>query len=138
MPGALCDEDGNPHRGNKSTWTDKLATRYQKADPPVFTTTLPVPAQVVIIDAMFAINTRPLRQTKTFSNYACFLFEQFATQHFKAGVQEVHLVFDKPRRQPFNPKQYEHRKRYSENNNDHQHCSFTPTTSIPNNWQEHL
>ena len=47
-------------------------------------------------------------------------------------------MFDKPRRQPFNPKQYKHRKRYSENNNDHQHCTFTPTTSIPKNWQEHF
>ena len=138
LPRALCDEDGNPHKGNKSTWTDKLASRYQQADPPVFTTTLPIPAQVVIIDAMFAINTRPLRQTKTFSDYACFLFEQFVTQHFKAGVLEVHLVFDKVRRQPFNPKQYEHKKRYSHNNNDHQHCSFNPITGIPNNWQEYL
>ena len=138
LPRALCDEDGNPHKGNKSTWTDKLASRYHQADPPVFTTTLPTPAQVVIIDAMFAINTRPLRQTKTFSDYACFLFEQFVTQHFKAGVLEVHLVFDKVRRQPFNPKQYEHKKRYSHNNNDHQHSSFNPITSIPNNWQEYL
>ena len=84
LPRALCDEDGNPHKGNKSKWTDKLSTRYQKANPPVFTTTLPVTPQVVF---MFTINTRPLRQTKkTFSDYACFLFEQFVTQYFRAGI----------------------------------------------------
>ena len=84
-------------------------------------TTLPLPPQFVIIDAMFVINTRPLRQTRMFSDYACFLFEQFVTQHFRDGVQEVHLVFDKPGRQSFNPKQYEHKKRYLQCNNDHQH-----------------
>ena len=72
LPRALCDEDGNPHKGTKSAWTDKLFIRYQKTDPPVFTTTLPLPPQVVIIDAMFVINTRPLRQTRMFSDYACF------------------------------------------------------------------
>ena len=111
---------------------------YQKTDPPVFTTTLPLPPQVVIIDAMFVINTRPLRQTRMFSDYACFLFEQFVTQHFRDGVQEVQLVFDKPGRQSFNPKQYKHKKRYLQCNNDHRHCSFTPITNILNNWQEHL
>ena len=135
MPRALCDEDGNPHKGNKSSWTEKLSIRYQKADPPVFTATLPVTPQAVIIDAMFTINTRPLRLSKTFSDYACFLFEQFVTPHFRAGAHEVHLIFDKPSTGSFNPKWYEQKRRY---NPDHQHYSFTPTTKIPNNWQEHL
>jgi len=80
---------------------------------------------------MFAINTRPLQQTRTVSDYACFLFEQFASPHYRAGVQEIHLVFDKPWRQAFNPK-------YSQISNNHQHCSFSISTSIPCNWQEHL
>ena len=137
LPRALCDEDGNPHKGNKSTWTQKLSIRYQKADPPVFTATLPVTPQAVIIDAMFTINTKPLRLSKTFSDYACFLFEQFVTPHFRAGAREVHLIFDKPSRGSFNPKQYEQKRQYKENP-EHQHYSFTPTTTIPNNWQEHL
>ena len=35
---ALADENGNPHKSNKGAWTDKLASRYLAADPPVLTT----------------------------------------------------------------------------------------------------
>ena len=77
LPRALSDEDGKPHKGSKSTWTDKLSSRYQTADPPVFTSSLHFTPEVVIIDAMFIINTRPLRRTKTFADYAYFLFHQF-------------------------------------------------------------
>ena len=138
LPRALSDEDGNPHKGNKSAWTDKLASRYLTADPPVFTTSLTIIPQAAIIDAMFIINTRPLRQTKTFLEYAHFLFNQFILQHYKAGTSEVHLIFDKVYRQLFNPKRFEHVKRYSKNSSDHQHCPFTPETNVPNKWQEYL
>ena len=138
LPRALSDEDGNPHKGSKSTWTDKLASRYLTADPPVFTSLSPFTPQVVIIDAMFIINTRPLRRTKTFSEYAHFLFNQFIAQHFKEGTLEVHVIFDKANKLPFNPKHFEHIKRYSKHNPDHQHCSFSPETPVPNSWQEYL
>ena len=45
-------------------WTDELSSRYQTAYPPVFTSLLHSTPQVIIIDAMFIINTRPLRRTK--------------------------------------------------------------------------
>ena len=134
-PCALLDEDRNPHKRSKSTWTDKLASRYQTADPPVLS---PFTPQVVIIDAMFIINTRPLRRTKTFSEYAHFLFNQFIAQHFKEGTLEVHVIFDKANKLPFNLKHFEHIKRYSKHNPDHQHCSFSPETPVPNSWQEYL
>ena len=88
--------------------------------------------QVVIIDAMFMLNTRPLRQTKTIIEYTILLFNQFAIQYYKTGVKEVHLIFDKPGRQNFNPKQFEHNKRYSmcKLAKEHQHYSFTENTSI--------
>ena len=72
---------------------------------------------------MFLLNTRPLWQTKTISDYTKLLFNQFALQHYKIGVGEVHLIFDKPGRQQFNPKQFEHHKRYLQNKTvtDHQH-----------------
>lgn len=64
---------------------------------------LPWVPQVAIIDAMFIVNTRPLRRTKTVAEYAHLLFDRFALEHFKGGVKEVHLIFDKPGRQTFNP-----------------------------------
>ena len=95
---------------------------------------LPSTPSVVIIDAMFTINTKPLRQTKTFTQYTQFLFNQFVLKHFKAGTLEVHLVFDKPTKQPFNPKQSEHLKRYSASNSEHQHCSVSPDSNVPTKW----
>jgi len=76
---SLSDEDGNPHKSNKSKWSDKLASRYESNDPPVFTSHLPCNPQVVIIDAMFTINTRPLRQTKTIADYFKLLFNYHTT-----------------------------------------------------------
>ena len=35
-PRALADEQGFPHKGCKSKWTDKLQSRYQTAEPIVF------------------------------------------------------------------------------------------------------
>ena len=86
------------------------------------------------------VNTRPLRRTKTIMEYAHVLFDRFALEYFRAGVQEVHLIFDKPGRQTFNPKQFEHAKRYTKGKscNQHEHISFTPQTSIPQGWQEYL
>ena len=70
---------GYPHKASKSNWTDKLRSRYQSKQCPPVTQSLPsawVP-QVTIIDAMFLINTKPLRKTKTIAEYAQFLFNHF-------------------------------------------------------------
>ena len=101
LPCAIADE---AHKASKNIWTDKLTTRYKSADPPVFTSLLP---QVVIIDAMFIINTQPLRQMKTILDCTKLLFNQFILHHYKANVNEVHLIFDKPGCQHFNLKQFE-------------------------------
>ncbi len=60
---------------------------------------------------MFLINTRPLRRTKTIAEYAQLLFNRFVLEHFQAGAREVHLLFDKPSSQEFNPKAFEHTRR---------------------------
>ena len=65
LPRALANEDGYPHKGTKSHWTDKLQQRYQLTEPRVFMNQVPWVPQTVIIDAMFMINTRPLRRTTT-------------------------------------------------------------------------
>ena len=104
----------------------------------MFISSLPSTFPVVIIDAMFMIHTKPLRLTKTFAEYAQFLFNQFVLKYYKTGTLEVHLVFDKPARRLFNPKQVEHLRRYTSSNNDHQHCSASPQDTVPTRWQEHL
>ena len=53
LPRALADEEGNPHKGSKSHWTDKLHSRYRTTTPSVFTNSPPWTPQVVLIDAMF-------------------------------------------------------------------------------------
>jgi len=140
LPRALSDEDRNLHKSNKSKWSDRLANRYESTDPPVFTSHLPCNPQVVIIDAMFTINTRPLRQTKTIADYFKLLFNQFLLPHYKSGVNEVHLLFDKPGRQQLNPKQFEHQKWSLQKKctSEHQHCIFEPNSAIPSGWQSYL
>ena len=71
LPRALADENGSPHKASKSTWTEKIKNRYKSAQPNVITHCLPEGwhPEVAILDAMFLINTRPLRQTKTIADY---------------------------------------------------------------------
>ena len=138
-PRAICDETGIPQRGAKANWTDKLSKRYSLANPPVVFNTLPtgwVP-EAVIIDGMFLIQCAPLRQTSTISRYAELLFNRFTLHHFKSGAIEVHLIFDSPSMQPFNPKNYERTRRDSAHTstNSHKHITFTPFTKIPNSWR---
>lgn len=130
---ALANEDGTPQKGSKTNWSDKLESRYQAAKPSVFMKTLTLLPQIVITDAMFIVNTRPLRRTKSIAEYANLLFNRFVLEHYNAGVKEVYLIFDKPNQQAFNPKQFEHMKRYSKDKslNHHEHISFTTQTNIP-------
>ena len=60
LPKAIANEEGYPHKGNKSRWTNKLETRYKSALPSTFTNFPPWMPQVAIINAMFLINIRPL------------------------------------------------------------------------------
>ena len=51
----------------------------------------------------------------------------------------MHLVFDKPNTQPFNPKQFKHAKRYLKGKSSHhEHTTFTPLSNLPQSWREHL
>lgn len=139
-PRALADEHSNPHKASKSPWTDKIRSRYQSMTPPVILPYLPtgwVP-QTVIIDAMFLVNTTPLRRTKNISDYSRLLFNRYALDHYKTGAQEIHFIFDMPNKQSFNPKLFEQEHRdvthSISSKNQHNHQNFTPTTLIPPNW----
>ena len=85
-------------------------------------------AMLAILDAIFAININPLQQHKSLEQYAYLLFGQFVIPHYQRGTNEVHLVFDNPQRLAFNPKDCEHKRRYSraiDTAKEHNHIVFT-------------
>jgi len=90
LPWALADEDGCPHKSNKSHWTNKLQQRYQSLEQSVIVSLLSLVPQATITDTMFIINTRPLRRTTIFSKYGKLLFNQYILEHFKMGTHEIH------------------------------------------------
>ena len=93
--------------------------------------------EITIIDGMFLVNTKPLRRIKNITEYTQQIYNRFAMEQFCQGVTEVHIVFDKPSRQCFNPEQFEHVKRNSNAktaSTHHEHTEFTSHTLIPNAW----
>ena len=66
LPRALADCDGNPNKGSKAAWTKKLSDRYSSV--PVLTEQLPEgwTPDAVMVDAMFTINTTPLKHTQIY------------------------------------------------------------------------
>ena len=133
-PRAIADENGHPVKGVKSVWKDKLKKRYPGPTARVVSNVLPSEwnADAVILDAMFFINCKPLRNTETMMNYSIFLFNRFLLPHFQAQVNEVHLLFDAPSDGLlFNPKLYEQSRRdKGKGSTPHQHMTFTPSTKI--------
>ena len=103
LPRALADPDGNPHKSTKSKWTDKLKVQYRTYSSTPFVSVPPWVPDVANVDAMFPLNTTPLRQHKTITDYAYLLFRISAMPHFNHGTKEVHLVLDHPERFNFNP-----------------------------------
>ena len=138
-PRAICDENGIPHKSSKATWTEKLQKRYDKqchdANSQVIIECLPRgwKPQIVIIDGMFLIQCNPLRQTMTITEYAKLLFNRFMLPHYQAGAEQVHVIFDAPQHERFNPKVYEQNRRdtASTSSNTHEHISFQLYTRVP-------
>ena len=56
------------------------------------------------------------------------------------GASEVHLVFDNPTTQAFNPKQFEQvRRHHNKMSHKHEHYHFEVNSPIPQGrWQEFL
>ena len=134
FPRALADENGIPHRSLNIHWTNKLKARYEAAAPPIFSNQLRMVPDVVIIYGTFLVtNTKPLRNTNTISEYAKLIFNCFIKEHYNSGVLEVHLIFDMPYLNNFNPKQF---KQLKNMNQKHKHVSFEPASTIKLSWQD--
>ena len=95
--------------------------------------------EVVVIDAMFMINTNPLKSIKIVSEYGILLLKVFVMPYFQSQCTEVHLCLDNPKQQQFNPKQCEQERRDEACKTDlqsHTHLMLTPHKAIPRAWQE--
>ena len=137
LPRVLADEDGCPYKSIKSHWTEKLSISTTKSNCQCIT--MVTSTKAVIIDVMFMIHTKPLRTT-TMADYSKVLYNQHALEHFKIGIAEVHLVFDNPTINKFNPKQFEqvrcHKTKAPQK--QYQHHSFIVDSQIPQGWQEFM
>ena len=90
-PLALCDNDGNLLKGQKSCSTHSLESIYKDASPPVITTHLSGwRPNTTIMEGIFLINTLPLGIHKTFADYAEFLMQRYTMAQFSRGSIEVH------------------------------------------------
>jgi len=141
FPPSHFQESDYPHKGTKSSWTDKLSKCYNTAHLPVIMNTLPKgwSPQAVLIDGMFLINCKPLQHTSTVAEYATLLFNCFILPHYQVGATEVHLVFDTPSKHCFSPKCYEHTRRdQSHHSINHNHLSFTPSAKVPQVWKAYI
>ncbi len=113
LPLSICDNDGNPLKGQKSYTTKALEARYKTSSPPGFSTEIPSGwrPKCVLIEGMFLINTTPLGSHKTLANYANFLLRRHAISQFHRGSEEVHIIFDTPGRLANTPKYFEQKRR---------------------------
>ena len=137
----LSDSNGIPNTGTKSSWNDCLNKRYSNSSLRPILTTLPsgwIP-QMVVVDAMFTIHTKPSRQACTLLQHMLTIYIKYALPHFEAGATEVHLLYDKPGQQHFNPKAFKHKKHDKLVGNKHECSIFSPTSLVQSNtWLNNL
>ena len=137
LPRALADSNGIPQKGQKSTVTSFSQTKYGEK---VISNTFPpgwLPNSV-ILEGMFLINTTPLRTHSSMLEYTTFLLSRYAGWYLKAGVDEVHIVFDDPGRFDMHPKDIERSRRDADKPTTHEHIQFHDQTKIPNRWRDLL
>lgn len=70
-------------------------------------------------------------------DYGTLLLNRFVIQHYKAGAKQVHVLFDSPSQQTFNPKVYEQKRRDTSilHTGSHEHIDFQPHTKVPKNME---
>ena len=138
LPLALCDSDGKPVKGQKSSITKTYEFRY-KHNPLVFARELAWVPECVLLEGMIIINTTPLGSHKTLKDYATFLINRFIMIHIKRGVTEVHIIFDNPGMLNQTPKLFEQKRRdeLAKTSINHVCQNFQHDSKIsPGRWRE--
>ena len=70
-------------KGTKSIWKHKIGKRYQGPDIQVLMGSFPDQwhPEAVILDGMFFLNCKPLRNIKTVKECGIFLYDRFLLPH---------------------------------------------------------
>ena len=71
-------------------WKEKLCRSYTDVSSPVISDMLPDQwsPDGIIIDAMFLINCKPLRNVPNITDYS--IFKRFVLPHLAGGASEIH------------------------------------------------
>ena len=135
-PRAIMGKDNLPYKSAKSSTTDYLTKRYKNT--PLILTNLPWVPSSVILEGMFMIQISPLPTMEKMKEYTEMLLNIYVRPHYRAGVLEVHVIFDNPGGLPESPKQLEQGRRDAAQTQElvnHQCLNFASSTNIPQHWR---
>ena len=80
-------------KGQKNCSTKNIEIRYKSSLAPICTNEIPWTPDCIAMEGMFMINTTPLNNHKTLSDYCKFLFTRYILSQFKKGTNENHVIF---------------------------------------------
>ena len=138
LPRALIGEDSLPYKSNKSNATQYLRKRYSELCIVIEHPPHQWVPHVAILEGMFMIQTLPLPTMSCMKEYVQLLIMQCVRPHFRAGAEEVHVVFDSPGSMPETPKELEQKRRDNsaeKTSSSHDCTEINSTTVIPTNWR---
>ena len=142
LPLAIACNDGTPVKGQKINATKTLQSRYGSLMPQIFHNSFPPgwTPECCILEGMFMINTSPLGNHNTFSDYGKFLIHRFISPQYLRGSTEVHVIFDNYERFTQTPKHFEQRRRDQlvKVSLGHTCDIFTNQSLIPPHWRENV
>jgi hypothetical protein len=141
LPRAIAQENKLPVKGQKSSATKFLAKRYKDKKVVIEGNIPPVSPDVVILEGMFMINTKPRKTCRTFGAYAEVLLKRWIIKWLSKGTSQIHIVFDDPDRNQLNPKEIERSRRYGQGTSDKSKDIdvITADTKIPRGqWTDFL
>ena len=140
-PRAICLPTGLPYKGAKSVMYDQFEKRYtSKAQMITSSINFSDSNVCVIIEGMNIIYSSPLKQFKTFKDYACFLIQRWIYSYFRKGYREVRILFDEDGTQGISPKGVERSRRDTGEAKDTSDAyeSISDGTTLPSNWMNFL
>ena len=136
-PRAICLPNGLPYKGAKSVMYDHFEKRYTSKYQVTSNSINFSDSNVcVIIEGMNIIYSSPLKQFKTFQDYAKFLAQRWIYSHYRKGYREVCILFDEHDTQGISPKGIERSRRDSgeDNDNSDAYDSISDNVLLPSNW----